>query len=66
MVPMELTDASVPAKKGYLGNKELVIPAGKHLRIETSPDGDEVLDAVVPAGKVWTVQIHMTITETDA
>lgn len=35
------------------------------LKIETSPDGEEVLKVTVPAGKSWTVQLVVDITETD-
>ena len=40
--------------------------AGNHLRVETSPAGDEIMDGVVPTGKSWEVTMTVYITETDA
>lgn len=62
---MELTDVSKPAIIQHLGNEIVDIPAGTHFRIETSPDGGEILDAEVPEGKSWKVKIHIEIIESD-
>ncbi len=43
----------------------LELEAGKRLRIETTPGGEEVLDVVVPDGKHWSVGIVVTVTATD-
>jgi len=40
--------------------------AGKTLKVETSPQGEDLLNEQVPAGKVWTVVVSVSITETDA
>ena len=57
---------NVPARTKLHGEKDrLVVSAGQHLRIETSPEGAEVLDAVVPAGKQWEVTIGVSIDVTD-
>jgi len=48
------------------GGTEVSCPAGRSLKIETSPAGEDLLDAECPAGKVWTVRIDVQITETDA
>lgn len=42
------------------------LSAGQHLKIETSPGGEELLDVVVPAGKVWSVVINVETLEGDA
>jgi len=63
---MDLTDASVPASTQYLGNETVVVSAEKHLKIDTSPQGEDILDAVVPIGKSWKVKLHLEIIETDA
>ncbi len=52
------------AVSGYIGQGTVIIPAGKHLVIETSPDGEDVLDAEVPAGKEWVVHISIHVNET--
>jgi len=65
MAEIILSDASV-TYAGYLGNGDFDITAGTHLKIETSPDGKEVMNVVVPEGKKWRVQINLEITETDA
>jgi len=48
------------------GHESVAVAAGQSLKIETSPDGGEVLDAECPAGKAWSVQMGVTITETNA
>lgn len=39
--------------------------AGQRLKIETLPNGEEVLDVVVPDGKHWSVGIVVSVTETE-
>ena len=48
------------------GSGMVVLVAGKRLRIETSPNGEEILDEEVPEGKVWALSINVQINETDA
>ena len=48
------------------GSAILDIEAGKSLKIETSPQGEEVFSGEVPAGKVWRVRISLYIEEMDA
>ena len=40
------------------------LAAGKSLKIETSPDGDEYLDIEVPEGEAWVVTIEVVINKT--
>lgn len=40
-----------------------IVPAGKTLKLETTPDGEEVASGVVPDGKEWEVQWIMCIRE---
>ena len=64
---MELTEDSYPArivKRGY--QHGISLAAGKSLKIETSPNGAEILDEEVPAGKAWTVSVNVTIREVSA
>ena len=64
---MRLQDHNWPAKVVKSGAAEAVaVPVGKALKIETFPAGQEVLNAVCPAGKVWTARVIVEITETDA
>jgi len=37
--------------------------AGKRLKIETSPGGEEILDEEVPAGKSWKIRIAVSVEE---
>lgn len=65
---MELRKVSfpaIPAKSNYSGSGELEISSGKHLKIETAPGGLDILDAIVPEGKVWKVKIDISIEETE-
>lgn len=57
---------SIPAKSNYSGSGTVEATAGQHFKIETTPDGVEVLDAVVPEGKLWKVnKIDISIEEID-
>ena len=63
---MELIDKSVPARTTFSGDENINISAGKSLKIETSPNGDNYLNTEVPEGKQWSVNIYVQIVETDA
>ena len=41
------------------------VEAGKSLKMETSPNGEEKLDITVPAGKSWEISMTIHIVETD-
>ena len=63
---MELQENSRPAFVLKSGNQDnITISAGKSLKIETSPDGEEILDVECPKGKVWSARIIIEINETD-
>ena len=42
------------------------VVAGKTLRLETSPQGNEIASGTVPEGKAWLVRWVLSITETNA
>lgn len=48
------------------GEDTVSVAAGQTLKIETTPDGEEVLSALVPEGKAWSATITVRILETDA
>ena len=48
-----------------VGGAVFNIEAGKSLKIETSPSGEEKLNITVPAGKSWEVSMTIHIVETD-
>ena len=58
---MELTDSTIQPYKA--GNDTFDVPAGKTLRIETSPSGENILEVEVPAGKTYRVIINVNIKE---
>lgn len=60
---MELVRATIPSKTLLNGTATFIVEAGKRFVIETSPGGKEILDQLVPAGKVWTVTLQIAITE---
>lgn len=60
---MILENTSQQAKIQYTGRETVVIPGGKNLKIETAPDGKEILNAPVPVGKTWTVHFSIEIVE---
>ena len=53
-----------PARVTKMGSETFTAVAGKTVKIETSPQGVEILNATVPAGKTWTVTVHVYIMET--
>lgn len=59
-----LTEENLPARVTKQGSDAFTLAAGKHLKIETSPSGDELLDAEVPAGKTWSVTVSVHVVET--
>jgi len=67
---MELTQigsiAATGAKLLKQGSDTFEATAGQRLTIETSPSGTEVLDVTVPSGKAWTIEVRVTVQETDA
>ena len=51
------------------GDTKFSLTAGGRIRIQNKPQGgetDDLLDEVVPAGKVWSVTIDVSIIENDA
>ena len=48
------------------GSTTFSLAPGKSLKIETSPDGDEILDVEVPEGESWVVTIEVVIKKTVA
>lgn len=61
---IELTESVQHKKLG--GNDTFTVPAGKLLRIEYSPDGEEILSVEVPVGKEWHVGVVVDIEEVNA
>jgi|TARA_Y100000310_G_scaffold44408_1_gene41473 hypothetical protein len=61
---MELTAIGHKLEKS--GNTEFSAAAGKTVKIETSPGGEDILSATVPAGKVWAAHVTVYIEESDA
>ena len=62
---MELKDISVEARNVRAGSQSFDVTAGQTLKMETSPQGIDVLNLDVPAGKKWRVEINVQITESD-
>lgn len=63
---IELSEDSVSARKIMVGDDTFTVSAGKSLKVETSPAGEDLLDEECPAGKSWECTIFVRITETDA
>jgi len=61
-----LATESLPQRTTKQGSGMVTATAGQILSIETSPAGEELLNAEVPAGKVWQVTVNVSIQETDA
>jgi len=50
----------------YNGGEVVELVEGQQLKIETSPMGEELLVATVPAGKTWSVGVSVNIEEHNA
>lgn len=61
-----LAEISITPKVHKDGNDTITLPPGKTMKIETSPDGEEIMNETVPAGKQWTITVGVHIVETDA
>lgn len=48
------------------GDGTFQVTEEQHLKVETSPGGEEILDVIVPKGKVWTVTVSVRVIEEDA
>ena len=62
----ELIDDSADAVTRYKTSGNVDLKAGQHCKIESSPRGIDYADWECPEGKIWTISIGVTITETDA
>jgi len=62
---LETQERTTAASRRHIGDQTIEVSAGQTLKIETSPDGIEVLSVDCPAGKSWTVHIQVTINEID-
>lgn len=60
---VKTTTPAVPEVVKYVGVCEFTVTSGQHLKIETSPGGEDILDVVVPAGKTWLIQGKMFVNE---
>ncbi len=63
---IELNEEPVSARTLKRGDGSFTMAAGKTLKIETSPAGEELLEVEVPEGKQWSVSIFVSVVETDA
>ncbi len=62
---MNLVWETEPAKKVSTRVSEFVeVTAGQSLKIETTPDGTEVLNVECPEGETWNAQVIVQITVT--
>ena len=63
---IELAEYEWAAKLVKSGSDVVDVAAGQSIKIETTPEGEEVLDAECPAGKAWSVRVIVEIEESDA
>ena len=60
---IELNETVVTAKTIYDGDDSFVLPAGKTLTVQSTPDGNDFFEGEVPDGKSWAVTIYLKIEE---
>ena len=61
---MALSNTLHPLMREHAGSFELA--AGKSVKFETTPNGEELINETVPEGKKWTISVGIKITEEDA
>ena len=62
---MELEAKTRPTETNVFGDEEIEISSGKALKIETSPNGEDILNAGPPPGKKWVGRIVVDFKEVD-
>ena len=60
----ELSEEPARTIKSAAGSFQ--VTAGQSLKIESSPQGEEILDEMCPAGKTWMVRVELSVIEQDA
>ena len=63
---IELSITDEPARVLKVGDENFTLAAGKVLKVETNPDGEELLTVEVPPGTQWDVVVYVSIVETTA
>jgi len=59
-----MNEVVIPGHAHRTGDTSFVLSENKELKIETSPNGDNMFSGVVPAGKTWNVTVYLRIDET--
>ena len=52
-------------KRSTIDVSGITVTGGQTFKIETSPDGEEILAEICPEGEAWSVHIHVQISITD-
>lgn len=60
-----MTRVKVENKRNVIDMRSIAVTSGQTLKIETSPNGEEILVKVCPEGETWTVTMHIVISITD-
>jgi len=63
---IDLSSNEVPSQTLKTGDDSFELAAGKSLKVETIPNGSELLNETVPEGKKWQVVVYVSIVETAA
>ncbi len=53
-------------KQGKTNTQTITASAGKLVKLEVSPNGQEIASGTVPPGKVWEIDFTFAIVERDA
>lgn len=60
-----MATTKVESKRSVIDVGDITVTAGQTLKIETSPDGEDILEEICPEGQVWTVTMHIQISIVD-
>lgn len=63
---MQLNTFSIPASVKKAGQGRYIVTPEQSFKIESSPQGEDILEVSPPAGKQWAITVRVNIEESDA
>ena len=62
---LELTWNTIPSVEQATAYGTFIVPGGKIVKIESTPNGEEIAELEFPAGKQWIVHLSIFAQESD-
>jgi hypothetical protein len=61
-----IVQTMTPVRSGRTDTVTVTVPAGKLVKLETTPGGVEIASGTVPVDKVWEIDFIFAVVERDA